>query len=277
MSVHSAIAPGQVAVITGGANGIGLAVARRLVDLGLRVALADCDAAQLAVAGDALGGKALLVETDVASRASVAALAARVEGELGPVAVLMNNAAIGGGGDILADPAGWDRLLAVNLHGVIHGLQQFLPGMITSDRPGLVINTGSKQGITQPPGNTAYNVAKSGVKSVTEGLAHTLRERVGDRITAHLLIPGFTYTGMTTRHFKEKPPAAWTPDQVAQTMLDGIARGDFYLWCLDNETSWEVDRRRVLWNAQDITEGRPALSRWHPDWKDVFADFASRE
>lgn len=277
MSVHPAIAPGQVAVITGGANGIGLAVARRLVDLGLRVALADCDVAQLAVAGEALGGKALLVETDVASRASVAALAARVEAELGPVAVLMNNAAIGGGGDILADPAGWDRLLAVNLHGVIHGLQQFLPGMIASDRPGLVINTGSKQGITQPPGNTAYNVAKSGVKSVTEGLAHTLRERVGDRITAHLLIPGFTYTGMTTRHFKEKPPAAWTPDQVAQTMLDGIARGDFYLWCLDNETSWEVDRRRVLWNAQDITEGRPALSRWHPDWKDVFADFASRE
>lgn len=277
MSVHPAIVPGQVAVITGGANGIGLAVARRLVDLGLRVALADCDAAQLAEAGEALGGKALLVETDVASRASVAALAARVEGELGPVAVLMNNAAIGGGGDILADPAGWDRLLAVNLHGVIHGLQQFLPGMIASDRPGLVINTGSKQGITQPPGNTAYNVAKSGVKSVTEGLAHTLRERVGDRITAHLLIPGFTYTGMTTRHFKEKPPAAWTPDQVAQTMLDGIARGDFYLWCLDNETSWEVDRRRVLWNAQDITEGRPALSRWHPDWKDVFADFASRE
>lgn len=277
MSVHPAIAPGQVAVITGGANGIGLAVARRLVDLGLRVALADCDAAQLAVAGEALDGKALLIETDVASRASVAALAARVEAELGPVAVLMNNAAIGGGGDILADPAAWDRLLAVNLHGVIHGLQQFLPGMIASDRPGLVINTGSKQGITQPPGNTAYNVAKSGVKSVTEGLAHTLRERVGDRITAHLLIPGFTYTGMTTRHFKEQPPAAWTPDQVAQTMLDGIARRDFYLWCLDNETSWEVDRRRVLWTAQDITEGRPALSRWHPDWKDVFADFASRE
>ncbi|WP_374285455.1 SDR family NAD(P)-dependent oxidoreductase [Novosphingobium sp.] len=277
MSVHPAIAPGQVAVITGGANGIGLAVARRLVDLGLRVALADCDAAQLAAAGEALGGKALLAQTDVASRASVAALAARVEAELGPVAVLMNNAAIGGGGDILADPAAWDRLLAVNLHGVIHGLQQFLPGMIASDRPGLVINTGSKQGITQPPGNTAYNVAKSGVKSVTEGLAHTLRERVGDRITAHLLIPGFTYTGMTTRHFKEKPPAAWTPDQVAQTMLDGIARRDFYLWCLDNETSWEVDRRRVLWTAQDITEGRPALSRWHPDWKDVFADFASRE
>lgn len=88
------------------------------------------------------------------------------------------------------------------------------------------------------------------MKSVTEGLAHTLRERVGDRITAHLLIPGFTYTGMTTRHFKEKPPAAWTPDQVAQTMLDGIARRDFYLWCLDNETSWEVDRRRVLWTAR---------------------------
>lgn len=273
MTIHPAIASGNVAVITGGANGIGLAVAQRLAALGMRLAIADCDTAQLNAAGAVLGDAALLVETDVSSRASVALLAERVGGELGPVSVLMNNAAIGAGGDILSDPAGWDRLLGVNLHGVIHGLQQFLPGMIASERPGLVINTGSKQGITQPPGNTAYNVAKSGVKAVTEGLAHTLREQVGDRITAHLLVPGFTYTGMTARHFKQKPAAAWTGEQVAETMLEGIARGDFYLWCLDNETSWEMDRRRVLWNAEDITERRPALSRWHPDWKDRFAAY----
>lgn len=273
MTIHPAIASGNVAVITGGANGIGLAVAQRLAALGMRLAIADCDTAQLNAAGAVLGDAALLVETDVSSRASVALLAERVGGELGPVSVLMNNAAIGAGGDILSDPAGWDRLLGVNLHGVIHGLQQFLPGMIASERPGLVINTGSKQGITQPPGNTAYNVAKSGVKAVTEGLAHTLREQVGDRITAHLLVPGFTYTGMTARHFKQKPAAAWTGEQVAETMLEGIARGDFYLWCLDNEASWEMDRRRVLWNAEDITERRPALSRWHPDWKDRFAAY----
>lgn len=270
-AIHPAIAPGNVAVITGGANGIGLAVAKRLAGLGMKVAVADVDATQLELAATALGGSAITVETDVSSRESVAALAERVETELGPVSLLMNNAAIGGGGDILSDPAGWDRLLSVNLHGVIHGLQQFLPAMVASDRPGLVVNTGSKQGITQPPGNTAYNVAKSGVKSVTEGLAHTLREKAGERITAHLLIPGFTYTGMMARHFKEKPAAAWAPEQVAETMLEGIGRGAFYLWCGDNETSWETDMKRVLWNAHDIVEGRPALSRWHPEWAEKFA------
>ena len=272
-TVHPAIAPGNVAVITGGANGIGLAVAKQLTGLGMKVAIADVDAAQLGLASEALGPTAIGVETDVSDRKSVAALARRVAAELGPVSFLMNNAAIGGGGDILSDPAGWDRLLSVNLHGVIHGLQQFLPAMIDADRPGLVVNTGSKQGITQPPGNTAYNVAKSGVKSVTEGLAHTLREKVGDRITAHLLIPGFTYTGMMARHFKEKPAAAWTSEQVADAMFDGIGRGAFYLWCADNETSWETDVKRVLWNAHDSVEGRPALSRWHPQWAEKFASW----
>jgi len=273
MTIHPAIAPGNVAVITGGANGIGLAVGTKLAALGMKVAVADCDGEQLALAREQLGSAAIAVEVDVASRASVAEFAARVAEDLGPVSLLMNNAAVGGGGDILSDPAGWDRLLAVNLHGVIHGLQQFLPAMIESDRPGIVVNTGSKQGITQPPGNTAYNVAKSGVRAVTEGLAHTLREKVGDRITAHLLIPGFTYTGMMARYFKEKPAAAWTSEQVADTMLEGIAAREFYLWCLDNETTWEVDAKRVLWNAQDITERRPALSRWHADWKEAFAAY----
>lgn len=277
MSVHPAIAPGNVAVITGGANGIGLAAAKRLAGLGMKVAVADCDRAQLDLAAQELGEAGLMVETDVSSRASVAALAEAVARELGPVSLLMNNAAIAGGGDILGDPEAWDRMLGVNLHGVIHGLQQFLPGMIDGGQPGLVINTGSKQGITQPPGNTAYNVAKSGVKSVTEGLAHTLREKTGGRITAHLLIPGFTYTGMMTRHFKEKPAGAWTPDQVVDTMLAGIEGGQFYLWCLDNETDWATDRKRVLWNAQDIAEGRPALSRWHPEWKERFAAWVAAD
>lgn len=273
MSIHPAIMPGNMAVITGGADGIGLAVAQRLTGLGMKVVLADCNAAQLDAALALLGPGAVGIETDVASRASVAALAEQVADRLGPVSVLMNNAAIGGGGDILGDPAAWDRLIAVNLHGVIHGLQAFLPAMIASGQPGLVVNTGSKQGITQPPGNTAYNVAKSGVKAVTEGLAHTLRTKADGRITAHLLVPGFTYTGLIRRHLPEPPAAAWTAEQVADTMLEGIARGEFYLWCLDNETTWETDRRRVLWTAQDMTERRPALSRWHDDWKDAYAAF----
>jgi NAD(P)-dependent dehydrogenase (short-subunit alcohol dehydrogenase family) len=185
----------------------------------------------------------------------------------------MNNAGTGRGGNALSNPDGWDRVIGTNLMGVIYGVQAFVPAMVAGGAPGLVINTGSKQGITQPPGDTAYNVSKSGVKSLTEGLAHTLREETQGRVSAHLLIPGFTYTGMMKAHFAEKPAAAWTPEQVVDVMMDGVARGDFYLWCIDNETTREVDNARVLWNAQDITENRPALSRWHPDYKQAFADW----
>lgn len=274
MSIHPAIVPGNVAVITGGANGIGLAAARRFAGMGLKVVVADCDRDQLALARDALGEGHIVLETNVADPSSVAALAAEVA-KLGPVSVLMNNAGVGRGGDALAPREGWDRVLGVNLFGVLNGVQQFVPAMVEGDAPGLVINTGSKQGITQPPGDTAYNVSKAGVKALTEGLAHTLRERTAGRVTAHLLIPGFTYTGMIARHLPQQPPSAWTPDQVVHTMLDGIARGSFYLWCVDNETTREVDNKRVLWNALDIVEDRPALSRWHPDYKEAFAAFVS--
>lgn len=274
MPNHPAIAPGNVAVVTGGVNGIGYAAAKRLAGLGMKVAVADRDPARLEIAEKELGG-ALVLDVDVADRAAVTAFARIVADRLGPVSLVMNNAGVGsgGGGDSLGDPAAWERTLGINLMGVIHGVQAFVPAMVAGDRPGVVINTGSKQGITQPPGDTAYNVSKAGVKALTEGLAHSLRERVGGRISAHLLVPGFTYTGMVAAHLPERPPAAWTPDQVVDTMLDGIGRGDFYLWCLDNETTMETDARRVLWNANDIVEGRPALSRWHADYKDAFADY----
>jgi NAD(P)-dependent dehydrogenase (short-subunit alcohol dehydrogenase family) len=156
---------------------------------------------------------------------------------------------------------------------VLNGVQAFVPAMADRGEPGLVVNTGSKQGITQPPGDTAYNVSKSGVKALTEGLAHTLRNRAGCNVTAHLLIPGFTYTGMTAARFPERPPGAWMPEQVVDRLLDGIAANEFYVLCQDDETTREQDNKRILWAAQDLTEGRPALSRWHPDWKDVFDRF----
>jgi NAD(P)-dependent dehydrogenase (short-subunit alcohol dehydrogenase family) len=271
-TIHPAIEAGNVAVITGGANGIGRAMAKRLADLGLRIVIADRDAEELALAASELGD-VVSVETDVSDIASVQGLAKFVADKVGPVSVLMNNAGHGGGGDALSNPEGWARVLGTNLFGVLYGVQSFVPAMVESDRPGLVINTGSKQGITQPPGDTAYNVSKSAVKALTEGLAHTLREKTAGRVTAHLLVPGFTYTGIMKKHFAEQPAAAWTPDQVAGTALDGIRRGSFYLWCLDNETSFADDRKRVLWHAQDIVEDRPALSRWHPGYKDEFAAF----
>lgn len=272
-SIHPALAEGNVAVITGGASGIGLASAKRLAGMGLRLCLADRDEEALTSAAAALGpeASAITVATDVSDAASVDALARAVAEQLGPVSVLMNNAGVGGGGDALSNPEGWQRVLGVNLFGVIHGVQRFVPDMVASERPGLVINTGSKQGITQPPGDTAYNVSKSGVKSLTEGLAHTLREQTGGRVSAHLLVPGFTYTGMIQRFLKQKPPSAWLPEQVADFLFESLANGDFYILCPDNEVTREVDAKRILWNTHDLVENRPALSRWHPDFADAFA------
>ncbi len=269
---HPALRPGNVAVITGGASGIGLAVARKLGSIGLRLCLVDRDEAALQSAATSLGG-AMIAAMDVAEKSRFESLVADVAARLGPVSVLMNNAGTGGGGDALSNPDGWAHVLGTNLLGMIYGVQAFVPAMAESGAPGLVINTGSKQGITQPPGDTAYNVSKAGVKALTEGLAHTLRNRPGCHVTAHLLIPGFTYTGMMQRRLPEKPAAAWTADQVAERLLDGLARDEFYILCQDNETTREQDERRILWSAQDLIANRPALSRWHPDWKDAFDRF----
>ena len=274
--MHPAIAPGNIAVVTGAANGIGAAAARRFAQAQMRVCLADADAEGLSRLRGELGDQAVAVTVDVSDRGAMEGLA-RTVAELGPVSVLMNNAGIGGGGDALSNPDGWELVLGVNLMGVLHGVQAFAPAMAASSRPGLVINTGSKQGVTMPPGDTAYNVSKAGVKALTEGLAHTLRNTPGCQVSAHLLVPGFTYTGMIARRIPERPPAAWTSEQVVERMFEGLGRGDFYLWCEDNETPRAVDEKRVLWTAGDIVENRPALSRWHPDWKERFDRFMAGE
>ncbi|MGI4731075.1 MAG: SDR family NAD(P)-dependent oxidoreductase [Janthinobacterium lividum] len=263
----AAIAPGNLAVVTGGASGIGLAAARALAGRGMRVAILDRPGEALDAAAASID-KASAHAIDVADVKAMRALAAA----LGPASVLMNNAGTGQGGDVFAGEEAWARLLGVNLMGVLNGIQSFAPAMVEGDAPGLVINTGSKQGITQPPGNTAYNVSKAGVKALTEGLAHTLRERTGDRLSAHLLIPGFTYTGMTSPR-PEKPAGAWTPEQVVDFMIERLARGDFYILCPDNETTPEQDAKRIAWAAGDLIENRPALSRWHPDWKEAFTRY----
>ncbi len=269
---HDALKPGNVAVVTGGASGIGLACAHSFASHGMRVCLADTNAEELADAAASIDG-AIGVHTDVADRSSVEALAKRVRSELGHVSVLMNNAGTGGGGDALSNPEGWERVLGTNLFGVLHGVQTFVPEMAESGRPGLVVNTGSKQGITTPPGDTSYNVSKAGIKVLTEGLAHTLRTMDGCRVTAHLLVPGFTFTGMMRKRLPEKPPSAWEPEQVAQCLLKAIDAGEFYVICEDNETTEDMDHKRITWAVQDMIENRPALSRWHPDWKERFEAF----
>lgn len=156
---------------------------------------------------------------------------------------------------------------------VINGVQAFVPAMLEAGEPGLVINTGSKQGITLPPGNAAYNVSKAALKAFTEMLAHALRTTDGCRITAHLLVPGFTYTGMVARLLPEKPPGAWTPEQVADFALDRLGHGDFYILCPDNDVDRATDEKRIAWTAGDMIENRPALSRWHPEFATAFEAF----
>lgn len=143
--------------------------------------------------------------------------------------------------------------------------------MAASGRHGLIINTGSKQGITTPPGDPAYNVSKSGVKTFTEALQHELRNMEGCQTEARLFIPGFVYTPLTARGRTEKPDDAWTPKQVVGFLLEALEREDFYILCPDNDVDRATDVKRILWAAQDITENRAPLSRWHPDHKEAFA------
>jgi NAD(P)-dependent dehydrogenase (short-subunit alcohol dehydrogenase family) len=277
---HSALVPGSVAVVTGGAGGIGLAAAKRFAQLGLRVCIADTSTDRLSAAADEIAAVAtngaddvLVVETDVSKEDHLRRLHRKVDDHFGGTDVLMNNAGIQPGSGIFGPAENWERIIAVNLSGAIRGAQIFAPSMIERGRPGLVINTGSKQGITTPPGDPAYNVAKAGLKAFTEALQHELRNTPGCQVSAHLLIPGFVFTGLTARGRTEKPAGAWTPEQTVDFMLEKIDEGDFYILCPDNDVSRALDEKRILWAAQDIIENRPPLSRWHTDYAKAFEAF----
>jgi len=275
---HPAMKPGNVALVTGGANGIGFAVAMRFAGLGMRLVIADIAADRLAPAAESLRAagapEVMTAACDVSDRAAVEALEAAVTERFGGVDVLLNNAAIQPGSDIFDDAGTWGRVLAVNLGGIVNVAQVVVPGMVARGRPGLVINTGSKQGITAPPGDPAYNVAKAGVKVFTEALEHHLRNIEGAQVSARLLIPGFVFTGLTAGGRTEKPAGAWTPEQTADFLMERLEAGDFYILCPDNEVSRALDEKRMDWAMHDIIDNRPPLSRWHPDYAAAFTDFA---
>jgi NAD(P)-dependent dehydrogenase (short-subunit alcohol dehydrogenase family) len=282
MSQHPAIQPGRVAVITGAASGIGLAAAKKFAGFGMSLVLVDleqnavhdasreiADSVASAVTIKEVAGDVSRIETLEQARAAAAGV--------GDVGILMNNAGVGGGGNAIEHPDRWRRVLETNLFGVINGCQAFGQQMASAGIPAAIINTGSKQGITAPPGDTAYNVSKAAIKTLTEGLQHTLRNIAGCQVSAYLLVPGSTFTGMTRRRLTEKPPGAWTAEQVADFMLERMAAGDFYILCPDNEVTRAMDNARMTWAMQDLTLNRPPLSRWHPDYAHAFAEFLAKE
>ncbi|WP_419911280.1 SDR family NAD(P)-dependent oxidoreductase [Hoeflea sp.] len=272
---HPAFTSDSVAVITGGASGIGLASATKFAGMGMRLVVVDRAEDKLAAAEGSLrtaGAKDVMTAaTDISCRAQVEALEAKVVERFGGTDILMNNAGIGMRSSCLGSLDAWQSTLNVNLWGAINGTQVFAPGMIARGRPGAIINTGSKQGITTPPGNPAYNVSKAALKAFTEALSHELRNTEGCAISAHLLIPGFVHTGMIG--LAKKPPAAWTAEQTADFFVESMSRGDFYILCPDNDVPRALDEKRIAWAVGDIIENRPALSRWHPDYEKAFSDF----
>ena len=263
-----------IAVVTGGASGVGLAAANHLAASGFDLFLVDTNADALETAAQNLREAGATVHTevvDVSDATAMSALADQVFA-LGDVAVLMNNAGIGMSSSTTEAPEVWHKTFNVNFFGILNGVQAFLPRMIAAGRAAVVINTGSKQGITTPPGNPAYNASKAAVKVLTEQLAHELREASAP-IDVHLFVPGFTYTGMIARFMPEKPEGAWTSEETVAYLFDKVASGSFYILCPDNMVNEQTDARRVLWSAGDIIEDRPPLSRWHPDWQDAFSKF----
>jgi NAD(P)-dependent dehydrogenase (short-subunit alcohol dehydrogenase family) len=277
---HPVMSPNHVAVITGGASGIGLAAAIRFARAGMKVCIVDLGddrltdaAAKLSAAAPGGANDIMTAAVDVSRADAVAELEAAVAKRFGGTDILMNNAGIQPGSAMFGPSDNWQRILGVNLWGVVNGTQAFAPNMIKRGKPGLIINTGSKQGITTPPGDPAYNVSKAGVKAFTEALAHELRNTAGCRVSAHLLIPGFVFTPLSAHGRAEKPAAAWTPEQTVDFMIEGLEAGDFYILCPDNDVPRALDERRILWAAGDIVDNRPALSRWHPEYADKFAAF----
>ena len=273
--IHPALVPGGVAVVTGAASGIGLALSKRFTAMGLQVAMLDVDADRLdAVSGDVAAispsAKVPLVKSaDVSSVADLESVRASIRSHFGAApSVLINNAATRVGGGVFSPVSDWRTTFEVNLWGMVNGVNVFVPEILDAGQPGLIVNVGSKQGITNPPGNTAYNMTKAAVRTFAEALEHDLRGRPECRLTSHLLVPGWTTTGD-----REHKQGAWLPDQVVDYMMAALERRSFYIICPDDDVDEEMDRARFSWTTGDIIEDRPPLSRWMTDYRDRFETF----
>ena len=269
---------GKTAVISGGASGIGLESAKRFLACGMNVVIADvknltsAKESLLEISNDE--SKVLIEECDVTSLDVVKKLEILVRESFGKVHCLMGNA-----GMIAMGTKPWEeveqlhKIMNTNFMGVVNLCNAFIPSMIAHGEDGVVINTGSKQGITRPPGNYAYNLSKASVVAYTEALSHAFITTEDCKIKSHLLIPAFVYTPMISAFIPEKPEFAATTEETVDYFMKALKRDEFYILCPDNETNREIDEKRIQWAADDIIKNRPAMSRWHPDYQEEFEAF----
>ena len=250
MTIAAIVQPDNVAVVTGAALGIGRAMCKRFAEAGMSVVLADLPSDELDFAVHAIGALSprgpaaiLAVPTDVADQKQVLRLRDTVIVKFGKVNLLANNAATRVGRGQEADLADWRKAMDVNLWGPNYRSARVSTDNDGMGEPGAIVNViqaGHHQS-SRPP-NLNFEV---GVEAYTEALEHDLRSNLDNqgprRVTAHLLIPGWTTTGT-----HEHKPGAWLPEQVVDAMLSGIARGDFYIVCPDDEVTADMDKRRIL-------------------------------
>jgi NAD(P)-dependent dehydrogenase (short-subunit alcohol dehydrogenase family) len=206
---------GKVAVVTGAASGIGLGLATRFAEEGMKVVLADIEEPPLDKAvrqlrqaeHDVIG-----VSADVSDFTSLEALAAKAVEAYGKVHVLCNNAGVGGGNLLWqATESDWRWVMGVNLWGVINGIRAFVPGMLAHGEQGHIVNTASLAGITTPTLDALYGASKHAVVAISEALYFQLHV-VGSKLSASVLCPGFVRTNIMDAA-RNRPPQLQNPTE----------------------------------------------------------------
>jgi NAD(P)-dependent dehydrogenase (short-subunit alcohol dehydrogenase family) len=269
----------KVAVITGGASGIGLALAKASLARGMRVVIADIEQAALDQAVEQLegGDRLLAVATDVASGADMQALANKTRETFGSAHLLFNNAGVGGGGPIWEQSEDeWRWLLGVNLWGVIHGMRLFIPEMIAQGE-GHIVNTASIAGLISAPDTGTYTVSKHGVVALSEVLYGDLRNAEA-AVGVSVLCPSYVNTQIhdIQRHrsdavaeelseeqlaiqaaTKEFFDTTLSPDTVADQVFDAICNDQFYILTHPEGSKELIEKRlkEICGNGSPSLEG----------------------
>ncbi|KAJ9137024.1 Short-chain dehydrogenase/reductase [Coniochaeta hoffmannii] len=272
--------PGNTAVITGGASGIGLALAKKCASNGMKVLITDINDEALASASSSSDGSIATVKADVSSVDDWARVKSKVDSDLGGKIHLL---ALNAGRSVKSDwtdVTAFHKTLDTNLYGVVNGISALLPVVQQTAAAGgskaAIVITGSKQGITNPPGNPAYNASKAAIKTIAEHLSWDLRGT--PQVGVHLLVPGWTFTGLTGASGKnEKPEGAWWPEQVVDYLEKKMSEGKFYVICPDNDVSEETDKKRMLWSVGDIVQARPPLTRWRDEFKEEAKEWMDKQ